>query len=183
MGTYRLQTGARAASCHGYYSAEEFEFCPYEALRPQLLELGRACILASHRSFTLLSLLWKGIGAYARERGTRYLIGCSSVPSQDPAAGAAAYQALEPYLVAPAWQTRPIAAFECPLMFPSTSPPQLPRWCPPHLLLLYLHGPNWRNHINDLPAPKGCPRGTFREHTSSQAPFPSTPAAFRVAQD
>jgi putative hemolysin len=32
-------------------------------------------------------LLWKGIFRYACETGTRYLVGCSSLTSQDPAEG------------------------------------------------------------------------------------------------
>src|SRR5215469_2960299 len=44
VGTYRLQTGATAERNFGYYSAWEFEFAPYEPLRSQTVELGRACI-------------------------------------------------------------------------------------------------------------------------------------------
>src|SRR5262245_64193859 len=32
VGTYRLQTGASAARHRGYYSAQEFDFSPYESL-------------------------------------------------------------------------------------------------------------------------------------------------------
>ena len=49
VGTYRLQTGMRARECHGYYSEQEFDFQPYELLRSELLELGRACIHSGHR--------------------------------------------------------------------------------------------------------------------------------------
>ena len=73
VGTYRLQTGARAAQRHGYYSEREFDFTPFEPLRPHMLELGRACIHADHRSFTVLSLLWRGIRAYAEKIGRAHV--------------------------------------------------------------------------------------------------------------
>src|SRR5688500_6403146 len=34
VGTYRLQSGVRAQANLGYYSAQEFDFAPYEVLRP-----------------------------------------------------------------------------------------------------------------------------------------------------
>ena len=95
IGTYRLQTGRRAAEALGYYSEREFDFGPFESRRAQILELGRACIHREHRSFAVLNLLWKGIARYASEHGTRYLIGCSSLTSQDAAEGAAAYERLQ----------------------------------------------------------------------------------------
>src|SRR5215468_3078364 len=48
VGTYRMQTGYRARGNAGYYSEEFFEFAPYESLRRQLLELGRACVDREH---------------------------------------------------------------------------------------------------------------------------------------
>src|SRR5262245_34202050 len=33
VGTYRLQTGINAAKNLGYYSAQEFDFAPFEAMR------------------------------------------------------------------------------------------------------------------------------------------------------
>ncbi len=83
VGTYRLQTGPTAAATSGYYSAREFNFAPYEPLRNQIVELGRACIHRDHRSTDVLYLLWRGIAAYAVAHGGRYLIGCSSLTSQD----------------------------------------------------------------------------------------------------
>src|SRR5215467_4082191 len=85
VATYRLQTGATAAAQQGYYSAREFDFAPFEKLRSEMVELGRAAIHSDHRSFEVLSMLWRGIAEYARERGARYLIGCSSLSSQSPA--------------------------------------------------------------------------------------------------
>jgi putative hemolysin len=109
VGTYRLQTGARAGSALGYYSEREFDFTPFEPWRPQVLELGRACIHADHRNFAVLNALWKGIAAYARDHHARYLIGCSSLTSQDAAVGARAHAQLASHLAPPAWRTVPAA--------------------------------------------------------------------------
>jgi putative hemolysin len=57
VGTYRVQTGEMAARNLGYYSQREFEFAPYEPLRAQVLELGRACIHQDHRNSQVLMLL------------------------------------------------------------------------------------------------------------------------------
>lgn len=97
IGTYRVQTGGSAAEAIGYYSEREFYFAPYEPLRRELLELGRACIHRDHRSFEVLSLLWKAIGAYATSNRSRFLIGCSSLTSQDPALGWSVYRHLANY--------------------------------------------------------------------------------------
>src|SRR5437773_12364942 len=91
VGTYRLQTGQLAAANLGYYSEREFDFAPYERLRCEMIELGRACVHADHRTFNLLHLLWRGLAVYATERKARYLIGCSSLTSQDPIEGLATY--------------------------------------------------------------------------------------------
>ena len=112
VGTYRLQTGQRAAANRGYYSEREFEFAPYEPLRREMIELGRACVHAAHRNFNLLHLLWRGIAQYAVERQARYLIGCSSLTSQDPAEGAAMFAQLrKKHLVRAELRTKTVSAF------------------------------------------------------------------------
>jgi putative hemolysin len=114
VGTYRLQTGASAARHHGFYSAREFDFTPFEANRGEILELGRACVAADHRNHLVLGLLWRGIANYARANGARYLVGCSSLTSQDEAAGLAAFDQLVPHhLAAPEWRTLPLPALRC----------------------------------------------------------------------
>jgi putative hemolysin len=111
VGTYRLQSGFMAAKNRGYYSEREFSFAPYEAVRTEVIELGRACIHRKHRSTEVLYLLWKGIALYALERGARYLIGCCSLTSQDAAHGTAVYNRLREHRVAPALSTVPLPEF------------------------------------------------------------------------
>ena len=94
VGTYRLQTGDVAKSHIGYYSAREFDFSVYEPLRSEMVELGRACVHKAHRNFNLLHLLWRGIAQYAVSHRARFLVGCSSLTSQDQAEGVSAYEQL-----------------------------------------------------------------------------------------
>lgn len=117
-GTYRLQTGCRAMAGGGFYSAQEFDFEPLTGSSPgrvaEIVELGRACVRRQHRNLVVLGLLWKGIAAYARERGGRYLIGCSSLTSQDPAEGLALYENLKERFLAPEpWRTLPMPGYRC----------------------------------------------------------------------
>jgi putative hemolysin len=135
VGTYRLQTGLRARGALGYYSEREFDFGPFEAARAQMLELGRACIHRQHRNFAVLNLLWKGIAAYAREHGARYLLGCSSLTSQDPADGAAAYRRMTLNLAPAHWRTQPLPAFACALPPADECTPRIPRLLSAYLAL------------------------------------------------
>src|SRR5467141_4565447 len=107
-GTYRMQSGYRAKGNLGYYGEEFFDFSPFETLRAEVLELGRACVHEDYRNTSVLHMLWRGITRYAGSCGARYLIGCSSLASQDENEGMALYQTLkERYLVEPALQTQP----------------------------------------------------------------------------
>jgi putative hemolysin len=116
VGTYRLQSGTMAKEGRGYYSAQEFDFSPFEPIRGELIELGRACVHQNHRNLLVLSMLWKGISAYAHQCGAHYLIGCSSLSSQDPACGAAVYsQLIRQHLIEPPFQTSPLPEWVCPL--------------------------------------------------------------------
>lgn len=113
VGTYRLQTGGNALERLGYYSEQEFDFKPFEEIRSETIELGRACIAQDHRNMVVLGLLWKGIAQYAKVYGSRYLIGCSSLTSTDPQVGNEAYQGLLKYQVEERFQTNPNAGYEC----------------------------------------------------------------------
>lgn len=128
VGTYRLQTGTNAAKNLGYYSAQEFDFSPFEPMRHKIVELGRACVHKQHRNLVVLGLLWKGIADYAQQHGGRYLIGCSSITSQDPAAGASAYSELcRKNLVDLPWRTQPLPAFECDLHAVTEEKTEIPK--------------------------------------------------------
>lgn len=136
VGTYRLQTGGAAARNIGYYSEREFDFARYKTLRPQIVELGRACVHRDHRNFGLLHLLWRGIADYAVERKARFLVGCSSLTSQSEEEGRAMYAFLSRRnLVRPELRTMPKPDFAIPMTDGPTSPVELK---PPRLLRAYL---------------------------------------------
>lgn len=135
VGTYRMQTGEMAArSGCGFYGAREFEFAPYASIAHSLIELGRACVRRSHRTLTVISLLWNGIIQYARDRRARYLIGCSSLRSQDPAFGSAMFHRLrKAHLVRETFRTHPLPALAI-----CTDGEPVPCGQPPKLLRAYL---------------------------------------------
>ena len=136
VGTYRMQTGQQAARHLGYYSAQEFDFSPFEPLRAELVELGRACVARGHRNLAVLQLLWRAIAFYARTFGARYLIGCSSMNSREPAAGAALYSALIRQHLAPVqFQTRPHPDLACSMTALTEDAPKVPKLLGAYLAL------------------------------------------------
>lgn len=115
VGTYRMQPGAVAEKGSGYYSAREFDFTPFMTVGSEVVELGRACILSEYRNYEVLSLLWRAVALYANMHGARYLVGCSSITSQDPAVGLAMYNRLSPhYEVDERFRTVPTPEFAIP---------------------------------------------------------------------
>lgn len=139
VGTYRMQTGDKAAAHRGFYSAQEFDLSPFEPIRSQVLELGRACVHQDHRNLHVLSMLWRGIAAYAREHSCRYMLGCSSLTSQDPAEGHALYKILsENHLAPPELLTTPLPHWICPVApepEPSSTPAKAPKLLSAYLSL------------------------------------------------
>lgn len=135
VGTYRMQSGDMAARNIGYYSAREFDFAPFEPLRSSLIELGRACVHRDHRSIIVVSMLWKEIVRYVLRNNARYMIGCSSLTSQDPSLGHAMYRkfAKDGALTEGAFFTRPWPRYALPSAEPLDPCPP-----PPKLLRAYL---------------------------------------------
>jgi putative hemolysin len=88
VGTYRMQTQEMAAACRGFYTAGEFDL---NSLPPAMVsasvEVGRAAIHRSYRNRQVLFLLWKGLAGYMTHFSKRYLFGCCSLTTQDPADG------------------------------------------------------------------------------------------------
>jgi putative hemolysin len=127
-GTYRMQSGFRAKGNLGYYSEQFFDFTPFESIREKVLELGRACVDTQYRNTGVLHMLWKGIARYAASCGARYLLGCSSLTSQDENEGLALYEQLrEKYLIEPALRTKPRPEFLCRSTNKTAAAPAIPR--------------------------------------------------------
>jgi putative hemolysin len=96
VGTYRMQTRRMAESGRGFYSDSEFHLDQFpDDVLTQSMELGRACISAAHRNGRVLFLLWRGLLSYLRMSGLRYLFGCCSITSQNPADGWAMFERLK----------------------------------------------------------------------------------------
>ena len=114
VGTYRMQSGITAGRNLGYYSAQEFDLSPYEPMRSEVLELGRASIDSDHRTPEVLTLLWRGIAQYANDLGLRYLLGCSSLNSVDAREGWQIYRQLDNYRTTEDLTTHPVDGFLCP---------------------------------------------------------------------
>ena len=114
IGTYRLLPphGARRVGC--YYSETEFDLTRLQRLRPHMVELGRTCVDARHRSGAVIALLWSGVARYMLAHGYRYLIGCASMSLADSGRAAlAAYQRMRATSLAPIeYQVFPRAPLE-----------------------------------------------------------------------
>lgn len=132
VGTYRMRSNC-TEKCDSYCEVE-FDFSPFELMRDEIVELGRACVAREHRNGVVLSLLWRGIAAYAQANQCRYLIGCTSLTSQDEAEGMALHASLVKKHLAPRpWRTRPKPAYACAVRTHAMASPR-----PPKLLSAYL---------------------------------------------
>lgn len=85
IGTYRLLRRSAAAKAGGFYTATEFDIAALEAVRGEILELGRACVDAAYRNRPTMQLLWRGIATYAVYHDVKVMFGCASLPGTDPA--------------------------------------------------------------------------------------------------
>ncbi|RYJ01806.1 MAG: GNAT family N-acetyltransferase [Acetobacteraceae bacterium] len=83
VGTYRLIRREAAASVGRFYSAAEYDIGPLVALPAPILELGRSCVGADHRTRGTLQLLWRGIAAYVSRHRVAVMFGCASLPGVD----------------------------------------------------------------------------------------------------
>ena len=94
VGCYRMLPPPGAIAAGGLYTATEFDVTGLDALRPSLVEMGRAVVRDDHRNGGVVLLMWAGILAYLDRCGYDYVTGCVSVPVEDsdgaPAARSAA---------------------------------------------------------------------------------------------
>ncbi|WP_102142999.1 GNAT family N-acetyltransferase [Mycobacterium hubeiense] len=90
VGCYRMLPPPGAIAAGGPYTATEFDISALDALRPSLVEMGRAVVRPDHRNGGVVLLMWAGILAYLDRCGYDYVTGCVSVPihtSADEAPG------------------------------------------------------------------------------------------------
>lgn len=89
VGTYRILGPCAARGAGGYYSEQEFEFTRLAPLRPALVEIGRSCVRADHRTGSAITLLWAGLARYMLAHGYAFLVGCASISMADGGCAAA----------------------------------------------------------------------------------------------
>lgn len=80
VGCYRMLPPPGAIAAGGLYTATEFDVQGLDALRPSLVEMGRAVVRDDHRNGGVVLLMWAGILAYLDRCGYDYVTGCVSVP-------------------------------------------------------------------------------------------------------
>jgi len=102
VGTYRILPPHRREQIGRLYSETEFDLSRLAHLRPSLIEVGRSCVHAEHRSGAAILLLWAGLAQYMRRGGYRHLIGCASASLADGGAQAAGLRdKLQAYMTEP----------------------------------------------------------------------------------
>lgn len=104
VGTYRMLSAEKAAANGGFYTQSEYDIAPLVASKAgthKFLELGRSCVLKSHRSKRSVELLWQGLWSYICENGADVIIGCASFEGVDPREHALALSFLHHHARAP----------------------------------------------------------------------------------
>lgn len=84
VGTYRLIRRAAADQHGSFYSASEYDITPLINYPGEILELGRSCIDAEHRTGTVMQTLWRGLTSYVMQHDIKLMFGCASLPGTDP---------------------------------------------------------------------------------------------------
>lgn len=82
VGTYRLINSRFAPK---FYSQGEFTMDAFLKSEGIKLEMGRACTHMDFRNGRTMDLLWEGLSRYIIMTGTRFLFGCSSIKTTEPA--------------------------------------------------------------------------------------------------
>jgi putative hemolysin len=102
VGTYRMLPPGRTDRL---YSDSEFHLGSLDPLRDALVETGRSCVHADHRTGAVINLMWTGIARYTHLSGRRWIAGCASVPEAD--ATAVWHQVQARHLAPPALRVAP----------------------------------------------------------------------------
>jgi putative hemolysin len=85
VGTYRLLRRSQADNGPGFYSSDEYDISRLVAYPGEIMELGRSCVDAGHRTRPTMQLLWRAIAAYVFHYDIGLMFGCASLPGTEPA--------------------------------------------------------------------------------------------------
>ncbi|WPB58702.1 GNAT family N-acetyltransferase [Xylophilus sp. GOD-11R] len=80
VGTYRVLTPAQARRAGSFYSDTEFDLVRLRSVRDRMVELGRSCVHADHRSGGVIMALWGALAGFMARNKLDTMIGCASVP-------------------------------------------------------------------------------------------------------
>lgn len=108
VGTYRMLRRRGAAKVGRFYSSSEYDVSPIINHPGEILEMGRSCVDAGHRTRAAMQLLWKGVTAYVLAHRIDILFGCASLHGTDPSKMALPLSYLHHNHLAPA-ELRPVA--------------------------------------------------------------------------
>jgi putative hemolysin len=101
VGTYRMLRRQGAARVGRFYSSAEYDLRPIIDHPGEILEMGRSCIEARHRTRAAMQLLWRGVTAYILAHRIDILFGCASLHGTDPSAMAGPLSYLYHHHLAP----------------------------------------------------------------------------------
>lgn len=108
VGTYRTLRRAGAEKVGRFYTSAEYDVGRLIDHDGDILELGRSCIDADHRTRAAMQLLWRGVAIYVTRLKIDFLFGCASLPGVDPEALALPLSYLHHNHLAPE-EYRPVA--------------------------------------------------------------------------
>lgn len=101
VGTYRLLRSGPMKRIGHFYTETEYDISPLKDYAGELLELGRSCVDAAYRNRSVMTLLWRGIGAYSSLHAIKLMFGCASFTGADPERHALALSYLRHFHLAP----------------------------------------------------------------------------------
>lgn len=101
VGTYRLLRSSQMQKIGRYYTESEYDISPLRAYSGELLELGRSCVDTDYRNRAVMTLLWRGIGAFVNVFNIKLMFGCASFFGDDPKKHAMALSYLHHHCLAP----------------------------------------------------------------------------------
>ena len=82
VGTYRVLTPAQSRRIGGFYTETEFDLVRLRHLRSNMVELGRSCVHAEHRSGGVILALWGALAEFMSRNQLDTMVGCASIPMQ-----------------------------------------------------------------------------------------------------
>jgi len=83
VGTYRVLTPSAARRAGSFYTDTEFDLTRLRPLRERMVELGRSCVHADHRSGGVILALWGALAQFMEHNAMETVVGCASISMRD----------------------------------------------------------------------------------------------------